>query len=335
MSQSRRAVAKRAFVTPAAQNGTAAHRVVLFVLGAPRSGTSALTRVLSLCGGALPTGMAGADRNNPRGYWEPRASLHLNNTILHRNGSTTFDTSLRLQDEGGFNADEKAACIAEIRAFLSTLPAAPLVVIKDPRITLLSGLWFEAARLAGFDVAAVIPVRHPQEVIASGEAALLTAPELASALWLKYNLLAERDTRAVPRVFVDYASFLDNWRREIKRVSAALALDLDNRDEGAIDDFLTPDLHRQQHSGPVAEPFGTDWISVAYDALCAAARDEPWDQAALDRVLEAYRTSERGYRAVFENSNRLHKIYRFMPPRFLKLRNGIVAMAHGRRGTWA
>ncbi len=31
----------------------------------------------------------------------------------------------------------------------------------------LSGMWFEAARVAGFDIAAVIAVRHPQEVIAS------------------------------------------------------------------------------------------------------------------------------------------------------------------------
>lgn len=279
--------------------------------------------------------MAGADRNNPRGYWEPRAALHINNTILHRNGSSVFDTSLRLQEEGGFDAEAKAACITEIQAYLSTLPAAPLVVIKDPRITLLSNVWFEAARLAGFDVVTVVAVRHPQEVVASGEAALLALPELASALWLKFNLLAERDTRGVPRVFVDYANFLDDWRREMKRISAALQIDLDNRDEGAIDEFLTPDLHRQQHSGAVAEPFGTDWISVVDDVLCAAARDEPWDQTALDRVYAGYRASERGFRAAFENSERLHKIHRFMPPFFLKLRNGIVAMANKRSGTWA
>lgn len=322
-------------MTAAGESRTAARPVALFVMGAPRSGTSALTRVLSLCGATLPAGMAGADRNNQRGYWEPRASLHLNNTILHRNRSSVFDTSLRLQDEGGFTADERAACVAKIQAYLSTLPTAPLVVIKDPRITLLSSLWFEAARLAGFDVATVIAVRPPQEVIASGEAALMAEPELGSALWLKFNLLAERDTRGLPRVFVEYANFLDDWRQEIKRISTALEIDLDTRDEGAIEEFLTPDLRRQRSNGPVAEPFGTDWISVVYDALGRTGRDEPWDQAALDRVLVAYRASERGYRALFENSQRLHKIYRFMPPFFLKFRNGIVAMANRRSGTWA
>lgn len=324
------------FVTGAAQSGTAARPVLLFVLGAPRSGTSAITRVLSLCGATLPTGMAGADRNNQRGYWEPRAALNLNNTILRSHGSAVFDMSLRLQEDGGFDAEQKAACITKIRAFLSTLPPAPLVVIKDPRITLLSGLWFEAARLAGFDVATVIAVRPPQEVIASGEAALLVSmPELVSALWLKSNLLAERDTRGLPRVFVGYANLLDDWRREIKRISKALRIDLDNRDEVAIEEFLTPDLHRQQHTGPVTEPFGTDWISVVYESLHAAARDEPWDQAALDRVYEQYRASEQGFRTAFENCQRLHKLNRFVPPGFMKLRNGVVAMANRRRGTWA
>ena len=125
MSQSRT-------VAAVTSNANAARPVVLFVLGAPRSGTSALTRVLSLCGATLPPGMAGADRNNPRGYWEPRASLHLNNTILHRHGSTVFDTSLRLQEDGGLDAEERAVCVTEIRTYLSSLPAAPLVIIKDP-----------------------------------------------------------------------------------------------------------------------------------------------------------------------------------------------------------
>ena len=51
--------------------------------------------------------------------------------------------------------------------FLTTLPAAPVVVIKEPKMTALSGMWFEAARLAGFHVATVIAVRHPHEATAS------------------------------------------------------------------------------------------------------------------------------------------------------------------------
>ena len=319
---------------PVAQPGTTARRVALFVLGMPRSGTSALTRILSLCGGTLPSGLMGAVPDNPLGRWEPRASLVLNYAILRRHGSGAYDPTLRLQEEGAFDADENAADIAKIKAFLTRLPAAPLVVVKEPKISTVSGIWLEAARLAGFDIAVVIAVRHPQEVIASGAAAYRASPELSSALWLKYNLLSERHTRVLPHVFVDYANLLDNWRREIKRISAALAIDLNTRDEGAVEEYLTPEQRHQRHCGPVTEPFGTDWISVVYETLRAVARDEPWDQSALDRVFEAYRASEHGFRTVLNDYRRVDK-RRLVPPSIVRLGLETLAMAHRRRGTWA
>jgi hypothetical protein len=318
----------------AAQTGTAARPVALFVMGMQRSGTSALTRVLSLCGGTLPAVLLGATPANPLGHWEPFAANVLNEAILQRHGSSMFDPTLRLQEEGAFDAEGKAACIAEIGAFLITLPVAPLVVIKDPRITLLSGVWFEGARLAGFDIAAVIAVRHPREVIASLAARDGASPELSSALWLKYSLLAERHTRGLPRVFVEYANLLEDWRREMPRVSAALAIDLDTWHEDAIEEFLKQDLRHQRHCGPVTELFGTDWISAVYEALRAAARDEPWDGSALDRVFEAYRASEHGFRTAFEDFHR-HKPNPLIRPSVARLIFEVIAMAHRRSGTWA
>ena len=322
---------------PAAQTGSAARPVALFVLGMGRSGTSALTRVLSLCGARLPAGMMGADNGNQRGYWEPRAALLLNRAILERHGSAWWDPSLRLLEQDAIGADEKAACMTEIGEFLNRLPPAPLVVIKDLQIASLSDMWFDAARVAGFDIAAVIAVRHPQEVIASLSRVAGASPELASALWLKGNLLAERQTRGLPRVFVDYANVLDNWRREVTRISKALAIDLSARDDRAIEEFLTPDLRRHQDCGPVIDRFGTDWMSATYEAMRAAARDEPWDGSELDRVFDAYRASEHDFRTAFDNSRSYSssKIVRFVPPSVMKPILEVVAIAHRRRGTWA
>jgi hypothetical protein len=320
---------------------SAAKPVALFVLGFGRSGTSALTRVLSLCGAALPAGLLGATSENPRGCWEPRAAIHLNETILRRHGGSGYDLTLRAQAEGAFDTDENAADIAKIRAFLTTLPAAPVVAIKEPKITTVSGIWFEAARQAGFDVAAVIAVRHPLEVIGSLERRaarqnyVQASPELTSAWWLKYTLLAERETRGVPRVFVEYANVLEDWRREVKRISAALEIDLSIQDEEAVEEFLTPDLRHHRNGGAVPEPFGTDWMSVVYEALAAAARDEPWDGAALDRVFDAYRASEHGFRTAVEDSHRYLRLNRVMPPFLVKLALEVLALAHRRSGTWA
>ena len=181
----------------------------------------------------------------------------------------------------------------------------------------------------------VIAVRHPQEVVASLAAQGPASPEFSSALWLKANLLAERHTRTLPRVFVEFANLLDDWRREIERISAALAIDLNTRDESAIEEFLEQDLRRQRHCGPVTEPFGTEWISTVYDALRAAARDEPWDQLALDRVFEAYRACELGFRTVFEDYQRVRKLTRLFRPSMLKLNYEVLALAHRRKGAWA
>jgi hypothetical protein len=326
MSQNRRTVASL--------DGVAAGPVVLFVLGSVRSGTLALARVLSMCGGALPPAVVGATPDHPLGRREPRVA-GINEKILRRNGSSGFDPTLRLQEDGAFDADEKAACIEEISAYLSTLPAVPLVVIRDPRITLLSGMWFEAARLAGFDIATVIAVRDPKEVIASEANRSAALPEVSNALWLKENLLAEADTRTVPRVFVEYANLVEDWRREMKRISAALGINLDTRDETAIEESFKPSLHHQGHSVPVPDVFGADWISSVYEALSAAARDEPLDQPALDRAFEGYRTSEHNFRAVFAGFQRLDKMNRHIRPSVMMWLYEVRAIASRRRGTRA
>ncbi|MCV7396955.1 sulfotransferase family protein [Mycobacterium paraseoulense] len=302
-----------------------------------RSGTSALTRVLSLCGATLPAGMMGADETNQRGYWEPRESLLLNRSILERRGSAWWDPSLRVLEEGAFTPAERAACTADVAAYLRSLPDAPLLVIKDLQIVVLAEMWFEAAREAGLDVAVVIAVRRPQEVIASLGKATGASPELASALWLKGNLLAERHSRGVPRVFVEYTQLLENWRREVKRISAALEIDLRADEESAVDEFLTPDLRRNRDSGPVINRFGTDWMSAVYEAMHAAALDGSPDIATLDRVFEAYRASEHDFRLALEDarshSNRFTA--RLLRPSLMRPALEVVAMAHRRRGTWA
>lgn len=275
--------------------------------------------------------------DNPRGFFEPREVIQLNQAILREQGDSGYDLTLRRRADDA----KKADWIARIRAYLATLPAAPIVVIKEPKLTAVSDLWFEAADLAGFDVATVIAVRHPQEVIGSlgkrarGQRYVRSSPELVSAWWLKYTLLAEGNTRGVPRVFVEYTNLLADWRREVKRISTALAIHLEAQDQSVIDAFLTPELRHHEHRGPVTEPFGTDWISAVYEALSAAARDEAWDELELDRVAEAYGACERGFRMAFDDYQRYRRLNRFMPPFVVKMGLEALAIAHRRKGTWA
>lgn len=270
--------------------------LIVFVFGMGRSGTSALARALSLCGGALPGSLLGADDSNPKGHWEPQDALHLNEEFLTRHGSTWFDPTLRLQNEIVVGSAERDAYLDRIKAFLRGLQPAPMHIIKEPRITALSDYWFEAARQLGFCVAAAVPVRHPEEVSASLAARYQMSSELATALWLKYNLLAERHSRDLPRVFIEYSDFLRDWRAQVARIEAALSVDLSGRDEAAIDEFLSPDLRRQRHGARTAAVFGERWVSRVYAALSAAARDEPLDTAGLDEIFDSYRACEQAFR---------------------------------------
>jgi len=275
---------------------------ILFILGVGRSGTSMLARVLSLCGCALPQSLKDANVANPSGYWEPTEALKLNDAFLFRHGATYFDPTLRLQGEVTFAPEERAAFIAQIRTFLSECPDAPRLVIKDPRIVALFEFWRQAAREEGVQVKVIIPIRHPQEVVASLAAWVKSPPELWSALWLKYNLLSEQDSRDLPRVFVEYSSLLSDWRGQVARMERALGVDLPCADAAAVDAFVSRDLHRARDSGPVAEPFGYPWLAQTYTVLTQAARDQPLDGAALDGILRMYRACERSFRVALDDS---------------------------------
>ena len=153
-------------------------------------------------------------------------------------------------------------------------------------------------------------------------------------MWLKYTLLAERHTRGLRRVFVEYTNLLGDWRREIARISAALAIDLNTRDEDAIEKFLQ-DLYRQRHRGPVTESFGSGWISRCM-TRCARPRGTCRGiSLRCDRVFEAYRASEFGFRTAFKDFHRLHKFNWLIRPSILNLIYEVLAMAHRRNGTWA
>ncbi|WP_082929626.1 sulfotransferase family protein [Mycobacterium sp. 852013-51886_SCH5428379] len=325
--------------SPAAPS-TTPRPVVLFVLGFGRSGTSALARVLSLCGAKLPPRLLGATADNPRGFWEPRAAIHLNEAILRSRRSSAYDLAMRPPD-GATSPEQDAVWINRIQKYFAALPPAPLVIVKEPKITALIGLWFEGARRAGFDVAAVVAMRHPAEASASIEKRaskqnyVRSSPELGSAWWLKYTLLAERDTRDVPRVIVEFENLLEDWRREVKRIGTGLQVDLDNRNDIAIEEFLSPGLRHHRHSGPVAEPFGTDWVKTVYDELGRAARDDPWDRTVLDRVFDQYQAGERGFRTAVEDSQRYRNLNRLLLPPLVKVGLETLALVHRRRGTWA
>jgi hypothetical protein len=198
-------------------------RDVILIIGAGRSGTSALARVLSLCGCALPETVSGAEPFNPRGSWEPIEILRLNLELFHRHGTGFGDPAMRLQERRP-DEEEREQYITSVQQFLDRHAPGKRLVIKQPGVTDLLDLWREAAARGGHTLKIVIAVRHPTEVAAS-MSAFMRQPvslECANAFWLKRNLLAEHTSRDLPRVFVEYRNLMSDWRKVVARISAAL-----------------------------------------------------------------------------------------------------------------
>lgn len=280
--------------------GVTSERELILVLGMGRSGTSLLTRILSLCGAGLPERLLGPDPGNPAGYWEPLAALEINEAFLARFGSSWYDPTLQLQYEISITDQDRQAYVSQIYDFLTSYSRLPLLVIKEPRITALFRFWFEAIQRAHLILKIVVPVRHPREVAASLAARDGVSAELSNVLWLKYNLLAEWHSRPFPRVFVDYSHLVRDWRGEIARITHTLALPFGDFDEVAIDRFVAADLYRQRAAEGPTDALDKSWVGQIYAALSAAARDQPLDTQELDAIFDSFRASEHTFRTAVD-----------------------------------
>ena len=271
-------------------------RTVVFVVGMGRSGSSALTRVLSLCGLGLPRTLIEPNAFNERGYFEPQEALQINDAYLSRFGSSWFDPTFRVEDEA--TAADQDALTGEAAAFLTAeFAVQDSVVIKDPRISGMLQPWLRAAAEAEAQVLIAHVFRPPAAVAGSLEHRDGVGRALSDALWLKYNLLAERRTRHLRRAFVGYEQLLADWPAAVARCAAAWDRPL-SPDAAAIDAFLSPSLDHQGRAS--AEVLGAGpvdrWIAAAHRWLQAAARGSEPAFDPLDETFADFIAVDRFYR---------------------------------------
>lgn len=263
----------------------------LFVLGMHRSGTSAVTRILNLCGANLGRHLLPPKPDNERGFWENKTFLELHEKVLAQ-------WNLRWHDIAQFPPDWRQAPAA--RRFASALRDAiaaefgdsRLVLVKDPRLSLLAPLWTDALHGTPIRPAFVIVVRHPDEVSASLGMRDGLSIAHSRMLWLQHMVECVRATRAHPRVFVHYDDVLRDWRKQLGRIQSALALDLPERNartETEIDAFIEPSLrhHRARSDASQAAPMPA-MLSEVYGYLQTLCADGATDPAHFDKVISHF-----------------------------------------------
>lgn len=251
-------------------------RTCILVLGMHRSGTSAMTRVLSYLGAALPENLLGANSYNEAGHWEPARLVELHDWLLAEGGSHWDDW--RSFDPGDLPQGRQQYYRQQVAQIMkSEYGDAPLIVVKDPRICRFAPLFAEAVRAVGYDLRVVLVVRNPLEVCASLEARDSMDPVPATLLWLRHVLDAEAASRNIERAIVTYDRMLADWRASVEYIGEALSIEWPTAAEdagGAIEEFLTPSLRHHVHTLENLQQNKVlhGWVGNAFEALTQIAQ---------------------------------------------------------------
>lgn len=230
---------------------------ILFVLGMHRSGTSALTRALSLAGAGLPDNLLPPCSDNITGYWESKDVVALNDAILNAAGSAWHDDAAISDD--WFRSDVLRPLVERALALLNTARAAgggPLV-LKDPRLCRALPFWKRVLSDGSLTAHYVLILRHPAEVFKSFQArganpqyrgAAIVQQEKCDLTWLRHVIEAERHTRDCSRSIITYDALLQdpgNLLAGILRDAGMRGGPFDGATTAAIEDFISGRYRRQ------------------------------------------------------------------------------------------
>lgn len=252
--------------------------VLVLVTGTGRSGTSTVSGTLHHLGLHVPGPYLGANRSNPKGFFESTWALHFHKGIQKRAGIEDFDgrpEAIELAHRAVTEQDRD-----RLRAWLSEQHGThPQIVVKDPRSVWAQRLWRDVASEVGLSIRYLSMLRHPAEVVGSratyyakdADAERRRSYEIASiARWVNSSLVSERETRGERRTFVPYAELLQDWRAVMGRVGRELGLSYDGDLSGPphpVDEFIDPDLRRVR----------VGWDDLAVPAPLQQVAQQVWD----------------------------------------------------------
>lgn len=230
-------------------------RAAYLVLGMHRSGTSAATQLLALCGADLPVNVMPGDEHNEKGYFEPWRIAILNDERL-RAGGGAWDDPFSFPYRPLAPEAEEAWIAKAGDTFATESGDARHPLLKDPRVTVLLPMWREALARAGVAARCIVPVRHPLAVAGSLTRRNGFTVQKSILLWTVHMLAAEAYTRDLPRAFVGYDALLSDWRGEAVRIEAAHGAPMPSRSaerDAQIDSFLTPELRHNRDAEGLAD----------------------------------------------------------------------------------
>lgn len=271
---------------------------ILFVLSMHRSGSSALTRVLSLLGYKLPKTLIKDNASNRRGHWESRPVVQLNDAYLQKADLVWSDW--KAGDLAKVSSSTARDFLTDLRNTISDeFTADQPAVLKDPRMCRLVPAYREAFENK-VQTQAIIVVRNPLEVVAS----LAHRNELsdidAALLWLRHVVDAVEGSQSMSRAFVTYDQLVSGPENTVAALQSALNTPFPvayDHAKSDIEDFLSEGL--RNHALSTEDVLHSDltygWISDVYEAVRLLTKD-PENATALQTIADvttAFNASER------------------------------------------
>lgn len=216
------------------------------ILGMHRSGTSTITRAVNLLGAYLgeEKDLLSPAADNPEGFWERYDIVNLNDEILGR-FNMSWDTALPLPEGWHLSADMKHCRESLAGLVKKNFSNQRLWAWKDPRTTLLLDIWKETLAEQGVGICALFAVRNPMDVARSLEKRNGFPRDKSFGIWVNYNIAALKAVSGMPRVFVSYDSFLNDWETEMRRCALALGIEWPEDDatlKKTMNEFIRPNL---------------------------------------------------------------------------------------------
>ncbi|MFC4172950.1 rhamnan synthesis F family protein [Microvirga sp. GCM10011540] len=271
--------------------------LALLVIGMHRSGTSALSGVLSQLGIAVPGELMAATERNQRGYFENQKLMAFHDHVLATLGSS-WDDPLPIAPDWIHSPTGQAFIAQLVEILAEDYAGEPAFLVKDPRMCRLLPLWTAALARMERRVVAALPGRHPLEVAGSLQSRNGFSRAQSLMLWLDHVLAGERFTRDMPRTFTLYDDLLQDWRPIVAKMGEDLGViwPRDPMRAGTrIDEFLGPELrhHRTEQDLSGADDPLHRLCAKAWEALKRFTADayDPAAQASLDEIQESLNQS--------------------------------------------
>lgn len=260
-------------------------RRAFVVVGMHRSGTSAMARVLSLLGSTLPERLMVPEPHNPAGFWEPQAIADFNDEILAA-GDSEWDDVFAFRPRPYLANFDRSYLGRAVDLLNEEFKDAEVVVLKDPRISVLTSFWDRALRGAGFETHYIVMVRNPLDVAESLRVRDGFPREKSLLLWGSYMVAVHRDTRDHPSTIVSYDQLMKDWRSVRDRIQQDAGVPFP-RDTAAaaieIDRFLDDRLHHHRsESDLLSRDDVPELVKSLYRAFSGASRGASVDDAAVE-----------------------------------------------------